>query len=160
MAVMKVGLGPWRRAARNVCDRSERVRTEMLTHVTSSDVPNCEQYALPFVVACSVLVRRTKVAESDRTVNGRNDVGQLDIGRISGEHVPATDASLGFHDSRTFEREQDLLEVRLGQCGSFGNIPDRGRSGFVSVERERKQSPTGIISPRRHSHAVIVGAEL
>ena len=45
-----------------------------------------------------------------------------------GEDVPPSDAALGAHQARTFQGQQDLLEVGLGQPRPLGDVAHRGRA--------------------------------
>ena len=47
--------------------------------------------------------------------------------RCPGEHVPPADAPLRADQPGAFDREEDLLEVRLGERGALGDLLDRGR---------------------------------
>ena len=69
-----------------------------------------------------------------------------------GEHVAAADASLGADQSGALERQQDLLEVGLGQTGALGDVPDRRGSGFTAVQRQRQQCSTCVVATGRHPH--------
>jgi hypothetical protein len=44
-----------------------------MAHMLASHIPNRKQYAVTFVVACTVLVRLTKVAKRDWSVGCRNN---------------------------------------------------------------------------------------
>ncbi len=121
-------------------------------------VPDRQQHALALVVAGAVLVGLAEVAERDRAVDGRHDLRQPDLLRRAGEHVAAADAALGAHQPGALQRQQDLLQVRLGQAGALGDVADRRRPAVVGVERERQQGPTGVVTSCRHLHAVIVGS--
>ena len=50
------------------------------------------------------------------------------------------------------EREEDLLEVRLGEPGALGDVAHRGGARLVGVERERQQRPARVVAPRRDPH--------
>jgi hypothetical protein len=43
-----------------------------MTHVFASNIPNSEQHAVAFVVACTVLVRLTKITKRDWAVGCGN----------------------------------------------------------------------------------------
>jgi hypothetical protein len=81
----------------------------VLTH----DAPDRKQDALALVVACTVLVRFTEIADLDRTIDGADDLGKPDLGRRASQDVAAADATLGAHEACPFQREQDLFQVRL-----------------------------------------------
>jgi hypothetical protein len=53
----------------------------MVAHVMSRNIPNSEQDALSFVITRAVLMGLSKVTKGDRTVDGRNNVGQANIAR-------------------------------------------------------------------------------
>lgn len=158
MAV-QVGRWPGTRSVGGRGNGGQRVGAEMLTHVLSGDVPDRQQDALSIVVACSVLMRCAEVAQCDRSIDRRDDLGEANLRRRSCERVSAADSSFGFHQSSTLEREQDLFQVGLGQGSALGDVANRGRTGTF-VERERQQGPTRIITPCRNPHTRIVGAGL
>ena len=70
----------------------------------------------------------------------------------AGEHVAAADAPLRAHQPGALEREQDLLEVGLGEAGALGDVAHRGRARLVGVQREREQRPAGVVAPGRDLH--------
>ena len=109
---------------------------EVGAHVFAGLVPDAEQHALALVVAGAVLVRLAEVAEGDRSVDGRHDLGQPDLLGRSGEDVAATDATLGSHQPGTLQGEEDLFEVRLGECSALGDVADRRGSRLVVVQRQ------------------------
>ena len=43
----------------------------------------------------------------------------------AGQHVAAAHAPLGAHEPGALQREQDLLEVGLGEAGALGDVADR-----------------------------------
>lgn len=157
---MKVCLRPRRRAAGDARDGGQRVGTEVLTHVPTGNVPNRQEDTLALVVTRAVLVGRAEIAECDRTIDGGYDVGKLDVGRVACEHISAADSALRLDDSCTFQCEQNLFQVGLGEGRSFSDVAHGRRTRFVGVKRQREQGAAGIISTRRHSHAVIVGGGL
>jgi hypothetical protein len=53
----------------------------MVAHVVSRNIPNSKQDALSFVIARAILVRLSKIAKSDWSVNGRNNVRQSNVAR-------------------------------------------------------------------------------
>ena len=91
---------------------------------------------MPFMVAGTVLVRFTEVAEGDRAVGCRDDVRESDLLWALGEDVTATDATLGLHESRALQHEQDLLEIGLGEPGSCSDVAHGRRTRVVTVEGE------------------------
>ena len=48
----------------------------------------------------------------------------------AGQHVAAAHAPLGAHEPGALQRQEDLLEVRLGKPGAIGDVPDRGGRGL------------------------------
>ncbi len=68
-----------------------------------------------------------EVAGHDGPVHGGDDLGQGDLLGGAGQDVAAPDAPLGADQAGTFEGEEDLLEVGLGQAGPLGDVPHRGR---------------------------------
>ena len=56
------------------------------------------------------------------------DLGQRDLIGRPGEHVAAADAALRPYEAGALHREQDLLEVRLGQVRALGDLLDRRRT--------------------------------
>jgi hypothetical protein len=75
----------------------------VFTHVLAGNIPDGEKNTLTFVVTGSVLMRLPEVAQGDGAVNSRNDLGESDIGWSLREHVSATNASFGAHETGTFE---------------------------------------------------------
>ena len=63
-----------------------------------------------------------------RPVDRGDDLGERDLLGRAGEHVAAADAALGPHEPGALHREQDLLEVRLGQVRALGDLLDRRRA--------------------------------
>jgi hypothetical protein len=108
----------------------------MVTHMLTRDVPDGEKDAMSLVIACAVLVRLSKIAKRDWAISCRNDLRKQDVLRRSSEHVPATDAALGLHESGALEDEQDLFEIRLGQTCSRSDVTYRGWSAFAGVKSE------------------------
>lgn len=125
----------------------------MLAHPLTGLFPDREQDTLSLVVAGTILVRLAEVTEGDRAIDRRDDLGQADIGRRSGQDVPAAHTALGLDQTGTFERQEDLFEVGLGQRGSFSDIAHRDRDGRIIAQRKRQQRSTGVISAGRHSHS-------
>lgn len=84
-----------------------------MTDLGADGVPNGKQHALALVIAGAVGVRLSEVAESDRAIDGSDDLCQMDLVRGPGQDVAAPDAALGSNESRPLEREKDLLEIGL-----------------------------------------------
>ena len=72
------------------------------------------------------------------------------LGR-AGEHVAAADAALRAHQPRALHREQDLLEVRLGEVGALRDLLHRRRA-VGPVQRERQQRTRRVVASGRHLH--------
>ena len=85
-------------------------------------VPDRQQHALSLVIAGPILVRLTEVAECDRSINGPDDHPDGDLGGISSHDVAAPDPPFGSDQPGTLERQQDLLQVRLGQARALGDV--------------------------------------
>lgn len=114
-------------------------------------VPDGEQHALSLVVARTILMRLAEIAESDRAVDCSNDHPDRDLGRVASHDVPAADAALGSHQPGPFERQQDLLEIRLGQTCALCDVAHRGRPAVV-IENQGQQRAACVVSPRRDRH--------
>ena len=67
----------------------------MVTHVLTGLFPDRQQDALSLVITGPVGMRFAEVAEGDRTVDGRDDLGQTNVVRRTGQGVPAADTTLG-----------------------------------------------------------------
>ena len=67
-------------------------------------VPDCEQYALTFVVAGTVLMGLAEIAESDWAVDCSNDHPDRDLGRIASHDITAADTALGPDQASALER--------------------------------------------------------
>jgi len=154
------GLRPFTLAGRRLRDDIECVCVEVLPHVLAGDIPDCEQHALTLVVAGTVLVGLAEITDRDGAVNGRDDVGHLDVCRGLREDVAATDTALRTHESGALQGEKYLLEVGLGQAGSFRDVTNGRRSGLGGMQSQGQQRPARIITSRGHSHGDIVGAGL
>ena len=151
---------PRRPSGGRIGDGLEGVGTEVLAHVARGQVPDGEEHALALVVARAVLMGLSEITERDGAVDGRDDLGETDLGGRSGEHVTATDAALGANEPRTLQREEDLLQVGLGESGPFGDVAHGGRPGVLAVKGEREEGPTGIVTPSGDAHGPIVGGEM
>jgi len=88
------------------------------------------------VVAGAVLVRLAEVTGDDGAVDGADDLRQRDLARRPGQDVAAADAALRPHEAGALEREQDLLEVRLGERGPLGDVANRRGTLALRVERQ------------------------
>ena len=64
---------------------------------------------MALMVTCSVLMWLTEVTETDGSIDGAHDHADGDLSRILGEDVATADPTLGSHQARTLERQQDLL---------------------------------------------------
>ena len=90
--------------------------------------PDRQQHALALVVARAVLVRLAEVADGDGPVDRADDVAEGDRAGLAGQHVAAAHAPLRAHQAGALEREEDLLEVGLGQARALGDVAHRGRA--------------------------------
>ncbi len=88
----------------------------------------------------------TEVAQGDGPVDCSQDRRQGDVGGVLSQDVPATDAPLGSHQARALERQQDLLEVGLGEPRALGDVADRCGPGDVEMQRQRQQRPAGVVA--------------
>ena len=77
----------------------------------------------------------------------RMSASVISVGR-AGEHVAAADAALRAHEARALHREQDLLEVGLGEAGALGDLLHR-RGLVGAVQREREQRARRVVAPGR-----------
>ena len=68
-----------------------------------------------------------------------------------GEHVAAADAPLRAHEARALHRQQDLLEIGLGQRGALGDLLDR-RGPVAAAQREREEGAGRVVAARRDLH--------
>ena len=133
-------------------DAGEGEAFEVGAHVVAGLVPDAEQDALAFVVAGAVLMGLAEVAECDGAVDGRHDLGESDVDGVAGEDVAAADASFRLDQAGALEGEQDLFEVRLGECGAFGDVAHRGGAALVCVQCQRQQGTAGIVTAGRDAH--------
>jgi hypothetical protein len=129
---------------------------QVLAHVIADVGPDAQEHALALVVAGAVLVGFAEITGDDRPVNGRNDLGERDALCRARQHVAATDAALGAHETDAFEAQKDLFEVGLGQARSLGEVADRGRRGEVGPQGEAQQRTAGVVTPGRNSHGHIL----
>jgi hypothetical protein len=117
-----MGLGHWF-APPGLGDHvGEREARQVLSHVISHVSPDTEQDALALVVARTVLVGFAEVPRRDRTIDGRDDLGEGDGLGGAGEHVAAADATLGSNEPDALQAEQDLFKVGLGQTGALSQV--------------------------------------
>lgn len=134
-------------------DSRKRVTLEVTPHVLAGLLPDSQKHALALVVARTVLVRLSEVAQRDGSIDGRDDFRESDLVWRPTEDVPATYTTLGANEAGTLEGEEDLLEVRLGQSSAFRDVSDRRWPSGVGVQCQREQGPTRIVTPRRDPHA-------
>ena len=129
------------RPGRRACSRSRtwRVSSETPTHTSCST-------QWPSQWSCSPM----SVVSGPSTA-ARMSASVISLGR-AGEHVAAADAALRAHEPGALHREQDLLEVRLGEPGALGDLLHRRRA-VGAVQRERQQRPRRVVAPGRHLHA-------
>lgn len=132
----------------------------MLAHVIAGLLPDREQDALPLVIAGTVLMRLTEISEGDGTVDGGDDLAQPDLFWRSSKGVSASDAALGSDETRSLESQEDLLEIRLREGCSLGDVLDRRRAWIIGMKSERQECPAGIVTTGRDSHSFIVCLEV
>lgn len=99
--------------------------------MVTDKTPDAEQYTLTFMIAGAVAVGVTEVTRDNRTVDCCDNFTQPDLGRGAGQEIASADATLRPHQAGPFERQQDLFEVRLGQCGALSDVPDRRRAVVI-----------------------------
>lgn len=92
----------------------QRKAGQMVLHVVSNVGPHCEENALSLVIAGSILVRLTKIARHNGPVDGRYDLSEGDLVHRTSEDVSSANTTLRADQSGSLERQQDLLEIRLG----------------------------------------------
>lgn len=139
------------------CDVGQIEAVQVMAHVVAGLLPDRQKDALSFMVARPVGMGLAEVAEGDRAVHRRHDVGETDVGRLSGERVATSDPSLRPHETGPFQGQENLLEIRLGESGSFGDVAHRRRPRLAFVQRETEKGSTGIVPTGRHAHPDIVG---
>ncbi len=133
----------------------------MPAHVVAYVGPHTEQDALTFVVARAVLMGSAEVAGYDRPVDGADDLAERDVVGRAGQDVAPAHAPLRSDQPGTLERQQDLLEVGLGQARALSDVAHRGRGAPVlGMECEREQCPGCVIAPGRDLHPAIVRERL
>ncbi len=106
----------------------------MPPHVRAYLGPDREKDALAFVVARSVLVRRAEISQGDRAVDSAHDRPEGDLPGRPGEHVTTADAPLRPDEAGSFQREENLLEVRLGETRALRYVPHRRRTRVVRAQ--------------------------
>ena len=112
-------------------------------------VGDADPHLLEHAVALAVVVLADTVVSGPSTA-ARISASVISLGR-AGEHVAAADAALGAHEPGALHREQDLLEVRLGEVGALRDLLDRRRPVGL-VQRERQQRPGRVVAARRDLH--------
>ena len=111
----------------------EREALEDLAGLVGHPDPDLLQHAVTLAVV--VLAHQ----RGERAVDRGEDVGERDLLGRAGEHVAAADAALRAHEAGALHREQDLLEVGLGETGALGDLLHRRRP-LRAVQRERQQA--------------------
>jgi hypothetical protein len=143
---------PSRKAPSLVNHVCQGVALEMGAHVVADLAPYGEQNTLTFVVARAVLVGIAEVASLDWAVDGSNDLGQADLVGRPGKQISTAYATLGLDQPCTFQREQDLLQIWLGETGAFCDVSDRLWSERVDMERHGQQRSAGVVTSGRDLH--------
>lgn len=67
-------------------------------------------------------MRLAEVTKRDRSIHSGDDLAQMDLFRGAGEGVTTPDSALGTDKTRSFERQEYLLEVGLGKRGALGDV--------------------------------------
>ena len=132
----------------------------MPAHVLADVGPHRQQDALALVLAGPVLVGPPEVAGHDGPVDGAHDLAQRDLLGRPGEDVAPADAALGAHQPGSFQGEQDLLEVGLGEPRALGDVAHRRRALRVVVQRQREQGAAGVVAAGRDLHAPMLPVRL
>ncbi len=158
MRVRQISIGPRFVSVGNTGNVSKRVCAKVFSHVSSRKIPNRQQNTLSVVIAGAVLVWRAKISQGNWTINSRNNVRQTNLRSRASQNVPAPNSPFRFHQASTFKRQQDLLQIRLRKRRSFSDITHRSWACRFSVDGERKQGSTGIVTSGRNAHIFIVGA--
>lgn len=120
-------------------------------------LPDGQQHALALMVTCAILMGLAEVAKTDWPVDCTENLADADFDGWAGEHVAAPDTTLRSNETSTLQRQQNLLEIRLRNCGSFGDIAYRRGPLSRVVQREGQQRPARIITLARNTHVLIVG---
>ena len=129
----------------------------MLAHVLADLRPDGQENALTLVVTGTVLVRQAKVAGDDRSVDRRDDRAQGDLLWRACQDVAAADAALGADQASAFQRQEDLLQIGLGESGSLRDVTHRGWAALLLTQCQREQRPTGVVAASRYLHTYMVG---
>lgn len=103
------------------------------------------------MVASSVLMRFSEVADNDWSIHRAHNLSKRDLIRWSGKDIAAAHASLRADDAGTFEGQQDLLQIWLGERGAFRNVSHRGWVA-IGMQRERQQGSARIVASGGHLH--------
>lgn len=93
-----------------------------------------------------------EIAGNDGAVHCAYDFAERDLLCWAGQQIAAAYASLGDHQPSAFERQQNLLQVRLRQTGALRYVAGGGGGAF-RMQRQRQQGATGIIASRGDFHA-------
>jgi len=115
--------------------------------------PQRQEHALAFVVACAIRMGLAEIPGSDGAIDRGDDLGHRDVFGISGQDVATTDATLGAHDARALEGQENLLQVGLGEPGPLGDVSNRRWAGLRSVEGKGEERSAGVVTSRRYLHA-------
>jgi len=124
----------------------------VVAHVLADVGPHGEKHALALVVAGAVLVRLAEIPGHYGAVDRADDLAQGDLFRRSCENIATPDASLGTDEPGAFEREQDLLQIRLRKACPLCDVADRSRRD-VLAKREGEQSATCVVPTSRYLHS-------
>ena len=103
----------------------------MLTHVITGLLPDGQQNALTLMIARTILVRFPEVTQCDRTIDRRNHLVQTNLGGWASQGVAATDPPFRADQTGTFQCEQDLFQIRLGETRALGDVTHRGWTVFL-----------------------------
>lgn len=125
----------------------------MVAHVLADVGPHGKQHALALVVASAILVRWAEIPGHDRTVDGADDLAQGDLLRRSCENVAASYSALGTDETGAFERQQDLLQIRLRKARPLCDVADRGWR-YVLAKCQGEQRAACIVPTSRYLHAL------
>ena len=128
----------------------------MAAHVGPHFGPHRQENALALVVAGTVLVRLAEVTGRDGPVDGSDDLAQGDVFRGARQHVAAPHATLRADEACALAREEDLLEVGLGEPRAFGEPLHRRRGLRAGVEGEGEERAARVVAPGRDPHGLIV----
>jgi len=109
---------------------------EMILHVVADIRPYGKQNALSLVVAGPILMGLAKVARHNRPVDGCNNLGEGDFADRSGEDISSADAALRTHQARTLERQQNLLQIGLGESRALRDVANGRGAALLLVERQ------------------------